>query len=175
MDPFRDPVEHPAYHERPLLHEPDTPRSTPAWYDRLDYGRWGFLAGLSGGVLILVAAFVVALFLSALAAFGASPAWAFDPGDEGPRDDGFPEVPLAIGAWGLVTGAVVLLAALRVKERPDDSAIAGVVMVSAGLLSFLATGGFLLGGVLAILGGVLAVAGARSIGLMRGPRLARAE
>lgn len=157
--------------------EPATPRAPPvraAWETKIDSPRWAFYAGLAGGVLILFAAFLGALFFTAIAAFdGTIPGWAWwaGPRDGVVGDDGFPQVPLMIAIWGLVTGIAVLLCALRVKERPDEAAIPGVIMLVAGLLSFLALGGFLLGGILAITGGVLAIAGSSAIWHARGPRM----
>ncbi|HUR68716.1 MAG TPA: hypothetical protein VM370_05670 [Candidatus Thermoplasmatota archaeon] len=159
----------PVYHEAPL--EPAAPAT---WGERIEYARAGFYAGLAGGVLILVAAFVTALFLTAMATFaGGVPTWTWFDNDvrDGVVNDGWPEVPIFIAVWGLVTGAAVLLGALAVKERPDRATVPGVVMLAAGLLSFFALGGFFLGGLLAIVAGVLAVAGSRNVFGVRAPRV----
>lgn len=159
------------YHSEPAV--PPSPPLRATWDDKVDYSRWAFYAGLGGGVLILLAAFLGALLFTAIAAFGGvMPGWAWwGPGADGVRvDSAFPEVPILIALWGLLTGIAVVLCALRIKERPDEAAIPGIVMLVAGLLSFLALGGFLLGGVLAISGGVLAIAGARSLWGMHAPR-----
>lgn len=165
---YVDPVTGPHYREEPLV-----PPSTGTWQDRVDYPRYAFYGGMAGGVLILLAAFLGALLLTAMATFGGGlPSWAWGVDDDpGGRDDGFPEVPILIGVWGLVTGGAVLLAALRVKERPQHAAMPGILMIAAGVLSFFALGGFMLGGLLAIVAGVLAVAGSRSVWYARGPRL----
>jgi len=136
----------PVYAEEPFDEPP--PR---AWRERVDYAQWAFYGGLVGGVLILVAAFVAALF--------------------GPFLDATWEQAMLIGLWGLVTGGAVILAALRVKERPDAAAMPGLVMTAAGVLSFFALGGFFLGGLAAIVAGVLAVAGSRSVWRMPAPRV----
>lgn len=156
------------------VYEPAEAPAPPvrAWTDRIEHARWAFYAGLAGGVLILVAAFITALFVSALAGFHAMPDgwWGVDADD---ADGGFPEVPIMIGLIGLVTGAAVVFGALRTKERPDRASGAGALMLAGGVLSFLATGGFLLGGVLAIAAGVLAIAGSRGVWTVRAPRVGR--
>ena len=126
---------------------------------RLDLGQWAFYAGLAGGVLILVAGFVAALFVTAADAL------------DQPFLDATWQDAMLIGIWGLVTGAAVVLGALRVRERPDASGIPGLVMIAAGVLSFFALGGFFVGGLAAILAGVMAVASSRSMWRMPGPRV----
>lgn len=145
----------------------------PAWAQRTekwDLPQYGFFAGVAGGVLILLCAFSLALFLTAMAFFGWG-SWPWVDGVQSGRADDWWVWPLGVAACGLVTGATVLLSALRVKERPDAGALAGVAMVAGGLLSFFAMGGFLLGGLLAIVGGVLAVMGSRTVVLVRAPRV----
>lgn len=158
-----------VYHE-----EPAVPVRPPDWAPRGgDYSRYAFYGGLAGGVLILLAAFIGALVLTMMATFGGGlPSWAWGVDDDpGGRDDGFPEIPVIVGLWGLVTGGAVILAALRVKEAPSQAALAGIVMVAAGVLSFFALGGFFLGGLLAIVAGVMAIASSRSLWYARGPRI----
>jgi uncharacterized protein YacL len=146
----------------PILIEPAIPDHELSWTDRIAYTRWAFYAGLAAGVLILLAAFIGALFLSVMAAMGN-------------QLSAYPQTPVLIGAWGIVTGGAVTLATLRVKERPMHAAMPGVVLVAGGVLSFLALGGFLLGGLLAIVAGVLAIAGSRAVFYARGPRLRAAS
>lgn len=146
----------------------------PAWSprrwasDRVDLLQYAFWAGLAGGVLILLGAFAISLFLMAMTLFGVTPAswWVFDvdgPGDGDGRADWFPGMAVAVAIWGLLTGGMVLLGAVRLKEGGRVTALPGVVMLMGGLLSFFALGGFLLGGIIAILGGVLAIAGASTV------------
>ena len=178
----------PLVQEEPVIREePVIPPDHGTWTDKVDYPRYAFWGGIAGGVLILLAAFLGALLLTAMATFGGGlPSWAWgvddDPGgragrvDDAPApsylgSDGFPEVPIIIGLWGLVTGGATLLAALRVRERPQHAAWPGIVMIAAGVLSFVALGGFMLGGLLAILAGVAAIAGSRSVWYARGPRV----
>lgn len=137
------------------------------WTEKAEFRRWAFYAGLAGGVLILLGAFATALFMMVMSIFDAEPAW-WRMGDE---DGWFPWLALALGVWGLVTGAVVLISAASLKESRDATVFPGIGMVAGGLLSFFALGGFLVGGILAIVGGVLAIAGARTVLGVRGPRL----
>jgi hypothetical protein len=162
-------VDDPYHRYEPV--EPPAPRAT--WMDRVDSGKWSFFGGLAGGVMILIAAFVTALFLTAMATFaGGIPTWDWFGDDAGDRaDNGWPEVPIFIGVWGLVTGGAVILAAMATKERPDASAMPGLVMIVAGLASFFAMGGFIVGGLLAIAAGVLAMAGSRGMWRVRAPRV----
>lgn len=139
----------------------------PGWTEKADFRRWGYYAGLAGGVLILLGAFSTALFMMAAALFGADPLWWRLGDDEG----WFPWLALVVGVWGLLTGALVLISAASLKESNDATVLPGIGMIVGGLLSFFALGGFLVGGILAIVGGVLAVAGARTVFGVRGPRL----
>lgn len=59
---------------------------------------------------------------------------------------------------GLVMGGLVLYAAYRLRMTPHEKTLVGTIAIVAGLLSFLAMGGWILGGVLALLGGALALA-----------------
>lgn len=171
----------PAYDPLPTYEE--TPAYTPAraaWADRTEKGRfveWAFYSGLAAGVLILLCAFSVALLMTVMGFLGgpnlAWP-WLTDPDGAGPAANDAawsPLVPFLFALWGLVTGGMVLIGALRLKESPEWSAGPGAIILVGGLLSFLVFGGFLVGGLLAIVSGVLAVAGARSLFTVRGPRL----
>lgn len=155
-----DPVVVPAH--RPVR---------PEWAQRADRGdfvKWAFYAGLASGVLILLCAFSVALLMTLMALLGGPDldwVWAGDP-----DGDWSPAAPFLFATWGLLSGGAVLLGALRLKEQPESSAMPGIVMLAGGLLSFFVLGGFLVGGLLAIVAGVLAIAGARSVVLVRGPR-----
>lgn len=169
----REPGTLPEYRVEPVAGAKAMPIRA-AWEDKIHFSRWAFYAGLAGGILILLAAFLGALLFTAIAAFGGTmPGWAWWRADVGDNDGGFPEVPILIAVWGLVTGIVVLLCALRIKERPDEAAIPGIAMLVAGLLSFLALGGFLLGGIFAIAGGVLGIAGSSHLLGTRAPRVRR--
>lgn len=168
-DPYAPPVDSPAAtyvapNPPPLAPMADPPRgrrfSTGGdwWSDRADLRQWAFLAGLAGGVLILVGAFALALFLTSMQLLGAGDAdiWYLD-------DDNFPGIPLAVALWGLLSGGLVLMGALRLKEMDEISAMPGVIMLVGGLLSFFALGGFLVGGLASIVAGVLAIAAARTM------------
>lgn len=70
----------------------------------------------------------------------------------------------ATGFWpwwmlgvGVVSGALVLYAATRMRTRPDEGTRAGILAIVGGALSLLAMGGFLLGAIAAIVGGALAL------------------
>jgi len=58
---------------------------------------------------------------------------------------------------GIVTGGIVLFAAYRFRQDPNDRTLVGTLAIIGGALSLLAMGGWILGAVLAILGGALAL------------------
>lgn len=159
------------YYEEPAVPPPPRP-AWATWTDKGDFVKWAFYSGLAAGVLILLCAFSMALLMTMMNALG-GPGLAWPWVDAEVRADGDADwlAPFLLALWGLVTGGMVLLGALRLKETPHNSAMPGLLILVGGLLSFLALGGFLLGGLLAIASGVLAVAGARSVFNVRGPRL----
>lgn len=127
------------------------------WTDRERLMQWAFVAGLVGGVLILAGAFTLALMMTFVSLFWPAPAHApawFSPG-------AFPVFAVFLGVWGLAAGALVIYAAARLRGNVGDPMPWGIGMIGGGVLSFLAMGGFLLGGLAAIVGGVLAVAATR--------------
>lgn len=151
----------------------ESPPRAPAWWtDKPSLRQWAFFAGLAGGVLILVGTFTLALFITVfhLLGDGNPDIWFL-------ADGNFPEAPLAVSLWGLVSGGMVLVGALRLKERDEVSALPGASMLVGGLLSFFALGGFLVGGLAAIAAGVMAIVAANALlperrgeALPRGPR-----
>lgn len=135
--------------------------------DRLKLRRWSAFLGLCGGVLILTAAFVLALMMTFLGLFGAWPAiWGWGSGGGLP----IAAAALLVSIWGLLSGGLVLYMAWRVADEDENTLPAGVGLVAGGLLSYFALGGFLVGGLLAIGAGVLAVAGSKPLVLERAPR-----
>ncbi len=59
---------------------------------------------------------------------------------------------------GTVSGAMVILGAIMMSQRPHESHKWGVIVLVFSLLSLFGMGGFLIGTVLGIIGGVLALA-----------------
>lgn len=116
-----------------------------------------FASLLAGGLLIVVGGFGAALMM---ASFGGLMGYGMMQDYAGYVAPGW----LAGMAWwmgvvGLVTGGIVLFAAFRLRQAPDDAVTAGTLGVVGGALSLLAMGGWFLGAALAILGGVVALAG----------------
>lgn len=114
--------------------------------DRTTMLQWANVAGLVGGILILLGGALMAL----MAPLWGGTSWMM--GGAAPWWNSAWLVPL--GVWGLVTGAVTLLAAMRVEREPR---LAGMAMIAAGALSLPAMGGFMLGALAAILGGAFAL------------------
>jgi hypothetical protein len=70
-------------------------------------------------------------------------------------------IALWMGLWGLVTGALLVIAAVRVRGAGrEERARWGTVAIVVGALSLLGAGGWLLGAALGVLGGILAIASA---------------
>jgi len=59
---------------------------------------------------------------------------------------------------GSVSGAMVILGAIMMSQKPHESHKWGVIVLIFSLLSFFGMGGFLIGAVLGIIGGTLALA-----------------
>lgn len=116
--------------------------------------QWSFVSLLVGGILILVGGLGMTMMMggfgfwmpmsSMMGAYGYTPAW---------------------GSWSwwmlgisLVSGALVLVAASRVRLDAASRRQGGVLGIVGGALSLLAMGGWLIGAVAAIVGGALALA-----------------
>ena len=62
-----------------------------------------------------------------------------------------------LGAFGLVSGAIVLTSGVMLQVSPARRRTWGVLILIFSVLSFLGTGGFVVGAILGIVGGVLAL------------------
>lgn len=146
----------PAHAHRDAFDE--GPRGERWWTDPEHLRQWAYAGGLLGGVLILVGAFALALLVTIVNLVGAgdSDVWFFD-------EDAFPGVAIAVSLWGLLSGGLAVVGALRIKDDADASALPGGMILFGGLLSFFALGGFLVGGLAAIVGGVMGIAAARRL------------
>lgn len=119
--------------------------------------RWTSASLLAGGVLILVGGLAGGMMMGAWGGMGAM---------MGGYASYMTTTWLGGMAWwmgviGVLTGGLVLYAAYRSRVTPHDRALVGTLGIVGGALSFLAMGGWVLGGVLAIVGGALALAGSR--------------
>lgn len=120
-----------------------------------EYRTWSFLALLIGGVLILAGALMGSVMMLAwgqgtgmMPMFGAMPGYA--------NAAWWNAATGWMVAVGLASGALVLVAALRVREA-RGTATWGAVAVAAGAVSLFAMGGFVIGAVSAIAGGAFAI------------------
>lgn len=121
---------------------------------------WAYASLLAGGILIVVGALAGALMMGTVGGmlgFGMM-------GNYGSfmTNNGFVGAAWWVGLIGLVTGAIVLYAAFRLRQEPNDRTTVGTLAIVGGVLSLLALGGWVLGAALAILGGALALGGPRS-------------
>src|SRR5213594_2072766 len=121
-----------------------------------------FVLSLVGGVLILVGAIVSAMF-----AFGSSTILGSMSGMMGGMSGGMSGtmIGLMMGAYpifsviGLVSGALVILGAVMLYNRPFEKDLWGAVVIAFSILGMLGgMGGFMVGLVLGIVGGALALA-----------------
>lgn len=122
------------------------------------------VCALVGGVLIIAGSLMGVVMMSSFGIYGGMGGWMMG----GYAPTSLLGAGVWMGAWGLATGAVVVVGALRLRDPATPVTGWGVAVVSAGALSLLAMGGFVIGAVLAILGGALALTGA-------GPRVSPAE
>jgi hypothetical protein len=60
-----------------------------------------------------------------------------------------------MGAFGLVSGAIVLVSAVVLLTNPGQRRTCGVLILVFSVLSFIGLGGFVVGAILGIVGGVL--------------------
>lgn len=127
--------------------------------------NWAVTMSLLGGVLILAGSFLLAILLTFLSFFGAWPAtWGLeDPGR-------LTRAAFFVAFWGLVTGGLVLYSAAVLRKVDESALVPGIGLVAGGLLSFFAMGGFIVGGLLAIVAGVLAIGGMPPMAFERAPR-----
>ncbi|MCQ5375965.1 MAG: DUF6114 domain-containing protein [Methanomassiliicoccales archaeon] len=58
---------------------------------------------------------------------------------------------------GLILGLVVLIAAIKLSQRPEDNITWGVIILIFSLLSIVIGGGFIIGMILGFIGGLLAI------------------
>lgn len=64
-----------------------------------------------------------------------------------------------IGALGVIIGLVIIVGGVMMYSRPQSSTVWGVLILVLAIVSlFVASGGFILGFVLALIGGILAIA-----------------
>jgi hypothetical protein len=62
-----------------------------------------------------------------------------------------------LGAFGLISGIIVLTSAVMLQANPSKRRTWGVLILVFSVLSFLGTGGLVVGAILGIAGGVMAL------------------
>ena len=60
-----------------------------------------------------------------------------------------------MGAFGLVSGAIVLISAIMLMRNPESRKTMGVLILVFSVLSFIGLGGFIIGAILGIVGGIM--------------------
>lgn len=119
---------------------------------------WSFVALLSGSLLILVGSLTGAFMMGAWGAWGMMPmAGMMGEYMSSYVGDGWASsMAWWMAAWGILTGGLVLAAALQVRSGRESQTWA-VIAIVAGVLSLFALGGYVVGAVAAIVGGALAL------------------
>jgi hypothetical protein len=62
-----------------------------------------------------------------------------------------------MGAFGLVSGIIVAVSGMMLQARPNSQRTWGILILVFSVLSFLGTGGFVVGAILGIVGGAKAL------------------
>ncbi len=114
------------------------------------YPRTAYLLSLIGGILVLFLSIIIAILYIVIATAFSSfhISIAFGVGAV---------VSAALAAVAVLLGILILVFALRMKNHPETSQTAGVVVLVCALLSFIGGGGFYIGAILALVGGILAI------------------
>jgi hypothetical protein len=63
----------------------------------------------------------------------------------------------SVGLFGLVSGIVVLVSGVMLRTSPSQRTLWGTLILVFSVLSFLGTGGFIVGAILGIIGGIMAL------------------
>ena len=63
----------------------------------------------------------------------------------------------SVGVFGLVSGIIVLVSGVMLRTSPSQRTLWGTLILVFSVLSFLGTGGFIVGAILGIIGGILAL------------------
>ena len=119
---------------------------------------WSFVSLLVGSILILFGSIAGALMMGVWGAWGMMPmAGMMGEYMSNYVGDGWTStMAWWMAAWGIVTGGLVLAAALHVRSGREAQTWA-VIAIVAGVLSLFAMGGYVVGAIAAIVGGALAL------------------
>ncbi len=122
---------------------------------RGQYPSTAFALSLVAGILIIVSGSLATFW-----AYAGTPLWSgmmgMNRGMMGPM--GFGQMIFGgMSAFGLVSGIVVLVSAILLRDRPRESTTWGVLILVFSILSFFGMGGFFVGATIGIVGGALAL------------------
>lgn len=119
---------------------------------------WAYALTVAGGALIVGGALTLIVLFWALGGTDWSQSW-WTPGHHGMMGTRLPIAAFAM--WGLVAGAAVLWAGVRMKPGGrGEGTLEGIAAIVASVLSFPVMGGFMLGALLGVVGGALSIASA---------------
>jgi len=112
----------------------------------------GILMVLSGLLLLAVSVFIIPHLPSSY--FASASTTRFSPA----AIQGFASFVIGgLGGFGLASGVIVLSSAVMLQVRPNSQRTWGVLILVFSVLSFLGTGGFVVGAILGIVGGIMAL------------------
>jgi len=119
-------------------------------------GGFNLVSGLSlaGGAMIVLGAITSWTFQAAFFPYRGG----MMGGYEWMMGPGFASMMIGLSITGIISGALVILGAIMMSNRPSESSKWGVLVLVFSLVSLFGMGGFLIGAILGIIGGVLAIA-----------------
>jgi hypothetical protein len=62
-----------------------------------------------------------------------------------------------VGLWGIVCGICIIIMGYLLYSQPRSNSNFGIGILVLSMLSFLGSGGFIIGGILATFGGIMAI------------------
>lgn len=125
--------------------------------DDTSVNTWSFVSLLVGSLLILVGSVMGALMMGVWGTWGMPMAGMMGEYMSSYVGDGWTSsMAWWMAAWGILTGGLVLAAAVHVRSGREAQTWA-IIAIVAGVLSLLAMGGYVVGAVAAIVGGALAL------------------
>lgn len=74
-----------------------------------------------------------------------------------------------VGLFGLISGLVVLASGIMLRINPAQSTVFGVLILVFSVLSFIGSGGFVVGAILGIVGGIMTLRWRKPVALSQSP------
>lgn len=110
------------------------------------YPRTAYLLSFIGGILITLLSVIAAIIAAAVAPIGIAVGFGLAA-----------ELAVALAIVAVILGVLVIFFAMRLKNRPKDAQMTGILILVLALVSFAGGGGYFIGALLALIGGILAL------------------